>query len=612
MNKNTLIIGLLFIFSSISFAQENVEAQPSELEKLIINIQSKVDVEKRFDFSRANSKEKQLADLKKINKKLESDLKAAEDLSTRLIDQFDKNEKTLSELEEKLTLKLGNLGEMFGVVKQVSGQTRGEFKNSITNIDNPDRDQFLKNLAESKKLPDLSDISSLWVELVKEIRNAESIKVFNTNVVSADGTNNELEILRIGTFSITHEGMFLKHLVDTNQVEFLPSQPTGVSKRKLKSLQNENEGTFVIDIDPTRGAILDKLIQKKTFFQRISDGGLVGYVIILLGLAGVALAGERIYVLKNVLDSIKKQEESDTVDSNNLLGMLIETAKANINESLDSLELILDEKVQSITPTIEVRVKAIKLIATVAPLLGLLGTVIGMIETFQAITLFGTGDPKLMAGGISQALVTTMLGLIVAAPLLFMHSYAENYSKTIISFLEEKASGIVANKTKKMITDIFKTYSNFIYQGGPVVFILFLISIYLFVLIFAKFKYLFFDISEVQDQYKKRLSEINNDEFYLLNLSSLKCDYRNIINKDFFIIQTLIALCPVLGLLGTVTGMIEVFDVVSFFGTGNARALASGITKATLPTMTGMAISIVGLLTYTVLNSKSQSIISEL
>jgi biopolymer transport protein ExbB len=163
-----------------------------------------------------------------------------------------------------------------------------------------------------------------------------------------------------------------------------------------------------------------------------------------------------------------------------------------------------------------------------------------------------------------------------------------------------------------MITDIFKTYSNFIYQGGPVVFILFIIIIYLFVLIFAKFKYLFFDISEVQDQYKKRLSEINNDEFYLLNLSSLKCDYRNIINKDFFIIQTLIALCPVLGLLGTVTGMIEVFDVVSFFGTGNARALASGITKATLPTMTGMAISIVGLLTYTVLNSKSQSIISEL
>tara|TARA_E500000178_G_scaffold356556_1_gene435454 strand:- start:2440 stop:3792 length:1353 start_codon:yes stop_codon:yes gene_type:complete len=450
MKKNFFTISLLISLPFVIFSQDDVTPQqPSELERLIIDIQSKVDIEKRFDFSRANSKEKQLSDLKRINKKLETDLKNAEDLSDRLINQFDQNEKSLAELEEKLTLKLGNLGEMFGVVKQVSGQTRGEFKNSITNIDNPDRDLFLKNLAESKKLPDLSDISGLWVELVKEIRNAETIKVFKTNVLTADGNNDELEILRIGTFSITHEGLFLKHLIETNQVEFLPSQPAGVSKRKLKSLQNETEGTFTIDVDPTRGAILEKLIQKKTFLQRISDGGLVGYVIILLGLAGVALACERIYVLREVLAKIKDQENNDSVSNDNLLGQLISTANENIHESLDSLELILDEKIQSITPTIVIRVKAIKLIATVAPLLGLLGTVIGMIETFQAITLFGTGDPKLMAGGISQALVTTMLGLIVAAPLLFMHSHAENYSNSIIAFLEEKASGIVANKVKK-------------------------------------------------------------------------------------------------------------------------------------------------------------------
>ena len=163
-----------------------------------------------------------------------------------------------------------------------------------------------------------------------------------------------------------------------------------------------------------------------------------------------------------------------------------------------------------------------------------------------------------------------------------------------------------------MITDIFKTYSNFLYQGGPVVLILFFISIYLFVLIFAKFKHLFFDMHHIQDEYKQNLANIKNDDLYLLNITSLKSDYKSIVKKDFYIIQTLIALCPILGLLGTVTGMIEVFDVVSFFGTGNARALASGITKATLPTMTGIAISIVGLLTYTVLNSKSQSIISEL
>jgi len=448
--KSALPIFLGILFTSSVFSQEEiVDKEISPLQELIIEIEKGIDIEKRFDFSRANTKEKKLNELKRINTKLEKDLADAEALSKKLTSQFDKNEKLLAELEEKLTLKLGNLGEMFGVVKQVSGQTRGEFKNSITNVDNPNRDLFLKNLAESKKLPNLDDISGLWVELLKEISNAENVKSFDTEVLTADGKLTNLNVLRIGTFSLSSEGKFLKHLIDTNQVEFLPSQPSGVSKRKLDNLQSAESGTFTVDIDPTRGAILEKLIQKKTFFQRIADGGLVGYVIILLGLFGVALSAERIYVLRDKLSEIYNQEKDISNIGSNLLGDLLQVAKDNASESIESLEIILDEKIQSITPMIEVRVKAIKLIATVAPLLGLLGTVIGMIETFQAITLFGTGDPKLMAGGISQALVTTMLGLIVAAPLLFLHSYAENYSKSIIGFLEEKASGIVAMSIKK-------------------------------------------------------------------------------------------------------------------------------------------------------------------
>jgi biopolymer transport protein ExbB len=160
--------------------------------------------------------------------------------------------------------------------------------------------------------------------------------------------------------------------------------------------------------------------------------------------------------------------------------------------------------------------------------------------------------------------------------------------------------------------DFIRTFNNFIDQGGPIVFVLFFISIYLFVLLAAKFKFLFFEIADIQKSFESKVDSIEKDEFYLLNLSIQKADFKSVVLKDFTTIQILITLCPVLGLLGTVTGMIEVFDVVSFFGTGNARALASGITKATLPTMTGMAISIVGLLTFTILNSKSQTLISKL
>lgn len=160
--------------------------------------------------------------------------------------------------------------------------------------------------------------------------------------------------------------------------------------------------------------------------------------------------------------------------------------------------------------------------------------------------------------------------------------------------------------------DFIRTFNNFIDQGGPIVFVLFFISIYLFVLLAAKFKFLFFEIADIQKSFELKVNSIKKDDFYLLNLSIQKADFKSVVLKDFTTIQILITLCPVLGLLGTVTGMIEVFDVVSFFGTGNARALASGITKATLPTMTGMAISIVGLLTFTILNSKSQTLISKL
>ena len=384
-NKINFILTFLLISTFNIKAQEESEVVIDPFDLLINEIDKVEDIEKRYDFSRFNTLEEKVNELKRIKSVTKKDLENAVDLSDRLLKQFDDNEQALSALEEKLTLKLGNLGEMFGVVKQVAGQTKGEFENSITNIDHPDRTQFLDDLAQVRT-PSILNIRALWKTLLEEIQNSGEIVTFLTPVISADGNIEDTEVVRLGTFNTASDGKFLKHLIDTNQ------------------------------------------------------GGVVGYFIILLGLIGLALSTERIYTLRNVITAIEDQEKDTAASDSNLLGELILLEQDNAEEEFETLELMLDEKIQSFMPAIETRVNSIKLIATIAPLLGLLGTVIGMIATFQSIQLFGTGDPKLMAGGISQALVTTMLGLIVAAPLLFLHSYADSYAKRIIDYLEEKAS----------------------------------------------------------------------------------------------------------------------------------------------------------------------------
>jgi biopolymer transport protein ExbB len=115
----------------------------------------------------------------------------------------------------------------------------------------------------------------------------------------------------------------------------------------------------------------------------------------------------------------------------------------------ETLELKMAEAVLSETPKLESGLTLLKIIAAVAPLMGLLGTVTGMIITFQAITIFGAGDPKAMAGGISSALVTTVLGLLVAIPTVLLHTVVNGRSQRIIHVLNEQATGIVAEHSER-------------------------------------------------------------------------------------------------------------------------------------------------------------------
>ncbi len=440
--KKYLFINFL-ILTSILFAQEEA-IEPNPYEILLNKVQQNIQVEERYDLQRIQSAQAKVNELKRIKTQLTKDLQAAVRLSDKLSADFDANEKVLSELEEKLTLKLGNLGEMFGVVRQVAGQTKGEFENSISNIQYPERIDVLQNLSEKKKLPSVPQIKELWFELIKEIGYSAEVISFNTEILNADGSSSNLDVVRLGLFAIASDGDLLKHIPETNQIENLPSQPSGVDHGGLEDIQNESSGTFDVTVDPTRGSLIDKLIQSPSFIERINQGGLVGYFIILLGLFGLALGGERIVFLRKEWAELENTQANNA--GQNILSELFKTMEENAKLDFESLQMLLDEKVQAYIPKIESRVAAIKLIATVAPLLGLLGTVIGMIETFQSIQIFGTGDPKLMAGGISQALVTTMLGLIVAAPLLFLHSYADSFVAKISDFLDEKSSGLIATK----------------------------------------------------------------------------------------------------------------------------------------------------------------------
>ena len=440
--KKYLFINVL-ILTGILFAQEET-IEPNPYEILLNKVQQNIQVEERYDLQRIQSAQAKVNELKRIKTQLTKDLQAAVRLSDKLSADFDANEKVLSELEEKLTLKLGNLGEMFGVVRQVAGQTKGEFENSISNIQYPERIDVLQNLSEKKKLPSVPQIKELWFELIKEIGYSAEVISFNTEILNADGSSSNLDVVRLGLFAIAADGDLLKHIPETNQIENLPSQPSGVDHGGLEDIQNESSGTFDVTVDPTRGSLIDKLIQSPSFVERINQGGLVGYFIILLGLFGLALGGERIVFLRKEWAELENTQANNA--GQNILSELFKTMEENAKLDFESLQMLLDEKVQAYIPKIESRVAAIKLIATVAPLLGLLGTVIGMIETFQSIQIFGTGDPKLMAGGISQALVTTMLGLIVAAPLLFLHSYADSFVAKISDFLDEKSSGLIATK----------------------------------------------------------------------------------------------------------------------------------------------------------------------
>lgn len=439
--------------SGVAPAQEDGAQQT--LDQLLQQVQQAA----RQETERNRQREAEFRSQRNRQQQLLTEAKAAlqreEERSDTLKNQFDENEKELAELETVRQERLGNLGEMFGVVRQVAQDTRGKFENSMVSAQYPDRVEFLRDLGQRKDLPRIPALRQLWFEMQREITEQGKVVSFTDDVLNTDGTlETGRSVSRVGVFSAVSDGQFLVWTPpDTENPEGVMAEIIRPPSGRWVSLADDWEGAGASDITPmavdfTSGAILSLVVQEKTLTERIQQGGTVGYVIIGIGLIGLLIALWRAIVLFIRGQKIKAQLKKESADKGNALGRIMAVYEENPDADVETLELKLDDAIIRETPSLESGLSLIKVLYVIAPLLGLLGTVVGMIATFQQITLFGTGDPKTMAGGISQALVTTVLGLVVAIPLTLLHSLLSARSRALIQILEEQSAGMVARKAE--------------------------------------------------------------------------------------------------------------------------------------------------------------------
>jgi biopolymer transport protein ExbB len=465
MNKLTYKLLPLFVVSLLAFpvyteeaAEEEVKdpSSPQELLELVqkgqfADSQEQRERERIFR-NEKNKQAKLLADAKAERARLERE-------AARLEQKFESNEALLVVAEAQLKERLGSLNEIFGHLAGLATEARNIFEQSLTSAQfGKDREEFLTKLAvkmgEGVTLATIPELERLWYELQREINATGEVVKFTADVIAIDGTVEPREVVRVGVFNAVSEGNYLTYASTRGMYEELPSQPAGRYTSTTSDVFSADSFPVQFAVDPTGpqgGSYLASLISMSGAWERInSEGGPIGIVIFyVLGLGGVGLFVWRLITLRGIRAAVDSQLSASAISNDNPLGRVLKIAEDNPKADTETLELKMAEQILNERPPIEKLNWLIKLISIVAPLMGLFGTIVGMIETFQMITLFGTGDPKTMASGISIALVTTWLGLMVAIPMTFMSAIVSNFSKGILETIEEQAIGMAAERSEK-------------------------------------------------------------------------------------------------------------------------------------------------------------------
>ncbi len=425
-------------------------ASANELTKLLNQVKADRISEAKLDKKREAEFIAARADKQALLKKAKQELANQNARNKRLTDEYAANEITLAQKEVELDSAKGTLGEMFGVSRSAAADAFGQISSSIVSAEYPGRGEALTRIANSTEIPALEDLEELWFALQTEMTKSGEVSQFTAEVTNLDGSKSTESITRIGTFNLVSDNGYLTYNDEVGQVQPLAKQPAGYISGTASSFFNTSSGYEAVYVDPSRGGILALETRKRTLMEFYHQGKEVGYAITVLLILGCLIALERFVVLGAMSAKIKAQEKNlDQPNENNPLGRLLKIYHDNKSVDAETLELKLDEGILRETPKVDRGINLIKMFAAIAPLMGLLGTVIGMIMTFQTITLFGTGDPKIMAGNISLALVTTALGLICALPLILIHSIIAGRSKSVLQKLDEQSAGLIAAIAEK-------------------------------------------------------------------------------------------------------------------------------------------------------------------
>jgi biopolymer transport protein ExbB len=389
----------------------------------------------------------------------QAELRALEAQAAQLTRDFETNQIAIDELDAELRQRQGSFGELFGAARQMAGEFAALIDQSIISAQYPGRANALNTLADSRTLPTKNELDTIWRRVTEEMIRQREVVTFQSLVSGLQGSEGEnVDVTRVGPFmafsSRGGDHRFARWSLNDQQRAYflndLPAQPPNRFRSAAGRIHGGNPGEVIAGmVDPSRGTLLDVYKSVPSLEERIAQGGTIGYIIIGMLILSAVFGLFRMVTLMGTQGAVSGQKRSSKAKKGNPLGRVMLAYEASKGKDVETMELKLDEAILRETPKLEFGLNFLKLAAGIAPLLGLLGTVTGMIKTFTQITIFGTGDPKVMAGGISEALMTTVLGLVAAIPLLFIHSFTQSFARGVQSVLEEQAAGLVARHAEE-------------------------------------------------------------------------------------------------------------------------------------------------------------------